>query len=108
MDVFEAIGKRRSYRGPFTEAPVPRKDLQQIVQAGIQAPSGKNEQTTTFVIVDDAELLSQIAEMLDRPVCSTARAMIVCVIDPREVLPGMSFAVEDCAAAVENMLNALR
>jgi nitroreductase len=33
--------------------------------------------------------------------------MIACVADPRSVLPGISFAVEDCAAAVENMLLAL-
>jgi nitroreductase len=103
MELFEAIGERCSYRGAFTEALVPREDLVKIVQAAIQAPSGKNEQTTSFVIVDDPRLLGQIAAMLDRPVCSTARAMIACVIDPRPVLPGMSFAVEDCAAAVENL-----
>jgi nitroreductase len=107
MELFEAISQRYSYRGPFTAAPVPREHLRKIVQAGIQAPSGKNEQTTSFVIVDDPKLIEEIAAMLDRPVCSTARAMIVCVADPREVLPGMSFAVEDCAAAVENMLLAL-
>ncbi len=78
-----------------------------IVQAGIQAPSAKNEQTTSFIIVDDPKLLAAVAEMLDRPVCSTAPAMIACVADPRPVLPGLSFAVEDCAAAVENILLAI-
>ena len=107
MDLFEALAKRHSYRGTFTTTAVPRADLEKIVRAGIQAPSGKNEQTTSFVIVDDPNILSQMAAMLQRPVCSTARAMIVCVIDPRPVLPGMSFAVEDCAAAVENMLLAI-
>jgi nitroreductase len=33
--------------------------------------------------------------------------MIACVIDPRPVLNEISFAVEDCAAAVENMLLAV-
>jgi nitroreductase len=107
MELFEAIAKRHSYRGAFKETLIPRDDLVTIVQAGLQAPSGKNAQTTSFVIVDNAVLLEQIAEMLERPVCSTARAMIVCVIDPRPVLAGISFAVEDCAAAVENMLLAI-
>ncbi len=107
MDLFESVAKRHSYRGAFTETIIPREHLVKIVQAGIQAPSGKNEQTTTFVIVDDAERLAQIAEILNRPVCTTARAMIACVADPREVLPGTSFAAEDCAAAVENMLLAI-
>jgi nitroreductase len=107
MEVFEAITKRHSYRGDFTDAPVPREDLVKIVLAGIHAPSGKNEQTTSFVIVDEADLLRQIAEIVDKPVCNTARAMIVCVIDPRPVLENISFAAEDCAAAVENMLLAV-
>jgi nitroreductase len=107
MDLFDAIAKRHSYRGSFTDAPVPREDLIKIVQAGIQAPSGKNEQTTSFVVVDDPALIAQIADLFNRPVCSTARAMIACVVDPRPVLPSLSFAVEDSAAAVENMLLAV-
>ena len=104
MEVFEAIAKRYSYRGDFTDAPVPREDLVKIVLAGIHAPSGKNEQTTSFVIVDDLNLLAQIAQIVDKPVAHSAKAMIACVIDPRPVLDNISFAVEDCAAAVENML----
>ena len=107
MDVFEAMAKRYSYRGPFTDAPVPREDLRKIVQAGIRAPSGKNEQVVSFVIVDDPELLGQIAAVVQRPACNTAKAMIACVSDPRPVFEGFSFAAEDTAAAVENMLLAL-
>ena len=49
MDVFEAIGKRYSYRGGFQPRAIPREDLSKIVQAGLQAPSGCNAQTTAFV-----------------------------------------------------------
>ncbi|HUT11723.1 MAG TPA: nitroreductase family protein [Thermoguttaceae bacterium] len=107
MDLFEAIEKRHSYRKAFTDAPVPREDLRKIVQAGIRAPSAKNEQVATFVIVDDPQLLGQIAEVVKRPVCDTAKAMIACVEDPRPVIAEVSFSVEDCAAAVENMLLAV-
>ena len=107
MDVFQAIANRYSYRGDFTNRAVPREDLRKIVQAGIQAPSGKNEQTTSFVIVDDPALLRRMAELINRPVCNTAPAMIACVIDPRPVFGKTSFAVEDCAAAVQNMLLAV-
>ena len=107
MELFEALAKRHSYRGPFTDAPVPREDLRKIVQAGIQAPSGKNEQVVSFVIVDDPELLRRVAAVVNRPVCNTAKAMIACVADPRPVFEGFSFDREDCAAAVENMLLAI-
>jgi nitroreductase len=107
MDLFEAISTRYSYRGEFTTATVPREDLDKIVRAGIQAPSGCNAQVVSFVIVDDPRLLGQIAEIVDRPVCRTAKAMIVCVTDPRPAHGDISFAVEDCAAAVENLLLAI-
>ncbi|OHB72751.1 MAG: hypothetical protein A2V70_17275 [Planctomycetes bacterium RBG_13_63_9] len=107
MDLFDAIDRRHSYRGDFTDAPVPREHLRRIVQAGIRAPSAANEQVASFVIVDDPDLLGQIARIVDRPVCNTARAMIVCVADPRPVHRGISYAIEDCAAAVENMLLAV-
>ena len=107
MELFEAIDKRHSYREGFTDAPVPREDLRKIVQAGIQAPSAKNEQVVSFVIVDDPELLRQIAQIVDKPACETARAMIACVADPRPVIGQISFELEDCAASVENMLLAV-
>ena len=107
MDLFEAIAKRHSYRGPFTDAPVPRDELRRIVQAGIQAPSAVNQQVAQFVIVDDPKLLAEIAQIVDRPVCGTARAMIVCVTDNRAVYKDVAFPAEDCAAAVENMLLAI-
>lgn len=107
MDVFDAIQKRHSYRGGFTDDPVPREDLRRIVQAGVQAPSGCNAQTTSFVIVDTPETISAIGEIVDKPVIRAAKAIIACVVDHRDVYHGMSFGAEDCAAAVENMLLAI-
>jgi len=107
MDLFGAINRRHSYRGEYQDVPVPGVDLEKIVDAGIRAPSGCNAQTTSFVIVDDPEMLKSIAQIVDKPCTSTAKAMIVCIAEHRDVYHGMSFAVEDCAAAVENMLLAI-
>lgn len=105
MDVFEAISKRHSYRGPFKAEPIPRDDLRTIVQAGIQAPSGCNAQTTTFVIIDHADTLKTLCETLGA--MPVPPAMIACIAEPRAVFKDMSFEKEDCAAAVENMLLAI-
>ncbi|UCG33735.1 MAG: nitroreductase family protein [Phycisphaerales bacterium] len=110
MDLFAAIAERHSYRGAFRDRPVPREDLKKIVQAGLAAPSGKNQQTTTFVIVDDPETVKQIGGMHDKNTAvQQARAFIACIIDtdPQPSYKGFSFQVEDCAAAVENMLLAI-
>ncbi len=110
MDVFEAIAKRHSYRGPFRDQALPREDLRRIVQAGIQAPSGKNAQTTTFVVVDDLELILQIREVHPgNTAMQQAAAYVACVLDkvPEAIYERHSFQIEDCAASVENMLLAV-
>jgi nitroreductase len=107
MDLFDAIAKRHSYRGPFRDRAIPRADLRRIVQAGLQAPSGCNAQTTGFVIVHDPTLVRRIGEMhATNKAMQTAQAFIACLVDrsPDSVYEGYAFQVEDCAAAVENML----
>ncbi len=110
MDLFEALEKRHSYRGPFLQRQVPREDLERIVTAGLRAPSGKNLQTTEFIIIDEPKLVDEIRELHQRNTAmQQARAYIACIIDsrPEPVYEGHSFQVEDCAAAVENMLLAI-
>lgn len=103
MELFDAIDKRYSYRGPYLDRPVPREDLRKIVQAGLQAPSGCNAQTTSFVVIDDPALMARLREII--PI--SAPAAIVCIANPAPVYKDLSFEVEDCAAAVENMLLAI-
>lgn len=110
MDLFDAIKKRYSYRGAFETSPVPREDLKKIVQAGIDAPSGINRQTTSFVIVDDIEKLDAIRQCApDKIYLQTCQALICCVIDKEadNIYHGHHFQIEDCSAAVENMLLAI-
>ncbi|MDD5069206.1 MAG: nitroreductase family protein [Candidatus Omnitrophica bacterium] len=109
MDLFEALIKRHSYRQGFKNQSVPSSDLEKIVQAGIMAPSGKNAQTTEFIIVDDTRLVSKIGQMHSQDMFRQAKAFICCLIDknPLKIYEGHSFAVEDCSAAVENMLLAI-
>ena len=107
MELFETIAKRYSYRGDFTDAPVPRADLRQIVGAGIQAPSACNKQVASFVIVDDPQFLAKIVQIVGQPGCKTAKAMIACIADPRPVYKDMAFPAEDTSAAVENILLAI-
>lgn len=109
MDLFEAIRARHSYRGTYTSRSVPREDLRAIVETGIRAPSGHNAQTTSFVIVDDPDLLSRVVQGVGRAKSlADARALIAVVMDPRPAAGwDIAFGVEDCAAAVENMLLAI-
>jgi F420 biosynthesis protein FbiB-like protein len=51
MNTLDAIAARRSIR-KFTDAPISADDLQAILTAAIQAPSGKNRQPWRFVVIE--------------------------------------------------------
>jgi len=107
MNIFEAITKRHSYRGEFEDKKIPREDLQKIVQTGIQAPSGCNAQTTSFIIVDDEEKLTKLRNIVTNNAIKTAPAVIAVLARNENVYKGMSFYKEDYSAAVQNILLAI-
>lgn len=107
MNTLEAIKNRHSYRGKFKNTKVPREDLKTIMQAGIDAPSGCNKQTTYFIAVDDSGTLGKLKSVIDPPVAETAPAAI-CVLTQRiNAYRNRCFAVQDYSAAIENMLLAI-
>ncbi|MBD5154951.1 MAG: nitroreductase [Oscillibacter sp.] len=104
MNMIELISSRHSYRGKYKPDPVPREDLIAIMQAGLDAPSGCNKQTTSLIAVDDPEVLKKLLGVMDPPVAGTAPAAI-CVLTQRiNAYRDRCFAVQDYSAAIENML----
>ncbi len=104
MNVIEIINKRHSYRGKYLSKQVPKDDLIKILEAGIAAPSGCNKQTTSFIAVDDKDVLKKINEVINPPVCETAPALIVVLTQRTNAYRDRCFAVQDYSAAIENML----
>lgn len=107
MDFFEVIAKRHSYRGTFQEASIPQEDIDKILLAGIQAPSGYNQQTTSFVVVTEPALRRQIAEILPTQAVKTAPVLLVPISERVVFANDLAFEVEDDGAAVENVLLAI-
>ncbi len=107
MNTLETISRRHSYRGKYKSSSVPKADLIKIMQAGLDAPSGCNKQTTSLIAVDDETLLKKINSVITPPVCETAPAMI-CVLTERIIAyRDRCFATHDYSAAIENMLLAI-
>ena len=104
MDVFKAIEKRHSYRGPFKDGKLPRKDLEKIVTAGLRAPSGYNAQTTSFVVVDERDVLARMAEIMGAERIAQSPAAVVVFMNRDDGGKDFYFGVENYSAAVENIL----
>ena len=107
MKIIDIINNRHSYRGKYKPISVPREDLITIMQAGLNAPSGCNKQTTSLIAVDDKDILQKLHNVINPPVGETAPA-IICVLTQRiNAYRDKCFAVQDYSAAIENMLLAL-
>jgi len=98
MKALEAIKTRRSVRS-FTEKPVPRRIIEEIVDGARLAPSANNIQPWEFVAVTDQATRERIAEVTDygkfiadAPVC----VAVFC----KET----KYYLEDGCAATENIL----
>ena len=103
METIEALLTRRSVR-KFTTQPVTEEQIDTLLRAAMHAPSACNQQPWHFLVIDDRELLERIrgfhpyAQMLKE----ARLAVIVCAQVTLEICTGNW--VQDCAAAMENLL----
>ena len=61
METCDAIRSRRNVR-QYTDQPIPRDDLERVLEAGRRAPSASNWQPWNFVVVTDRERLVELAK----------------------------------------------
>ncbi len=103
MDILEAIFTRRSIR-KFTGEPISDVDLDTILRAGFQAPSAHNCQPWEFVIIKDKSKFETIAKV--HPYAKMLPQAEVCIIvcGDQKKQSKEGFLVEDCSAAIQNIL----
>ena len=107
MTTFEAISERYSYRGKYLSTPVPREHLLQILEAACAAPSGCNKQTTSFIAVDDPEILKRLNAVIDPPMADTAPAFLCVLTQKINAYRDRTFYIQDYSAAIQNALLAI-
>lgn len=99
MYIYEAIENRRSVR-KYRKDCVLRETLERIVKAGTAAPTGGNQQGWVFVVVDDPAIKAKIADIAKYGRYIADAGACIAVFCDRQAM----CVVEDCSAAVENML----
>lgn len=103
METMDSIFSRRSIR-KYLPKPVTYNLIENILKAGMNAPSAGDEQPWHFIIINKHGLLQNISEihpyakmLKDAPV-----AILVC--GDLNVLKVKDLWIQDCSAASENML----
>ena len=106
-DVLKLIQSRRSIR-KYADALVDDKQVETLLRAAMSAPSAGNEQPWEFVVIRDEATRAKIVEFHahGKPVVDAALGILVCGDMNRVKYDEMW--VQDCSAAVENLLIAAR
>ena len=65
MEALEAIMTRRSTRN-YKPEPVEKEKIDRILDAGRQAPSGGNNQTSHFFVIRNREVLARLTAMVEK------------------------------------------
>lgn len=124
----EVIKNRRSVRD-FTNEKIKDEDLNDLIEAGVYAPSGSNAQSQRFMIIKDKNIIKEIAEKRwvwpykgkkkklreNRPygLIGKASALIIVFCDSRKTLQSKAdklyyvweeLEIQNCAASIQNIL----
>lgn len=103
--IFENIKTRRSIRA-YQDKPLAKEALEQIITAGLYAPSANNSQLWQFTVVQDIPKLTELQKALATAMNSPdyhrfyGAAVLIIVSAPKDY----GKAMQDCPCALENMM----
>ncbi|MDD2636099.1 MAG: nitroreductase family protein [Bacteroidales bacterium] len=108
-NTLDVIHNRKSVRH-FTDEPVTKEQLEIIVKAGMAAPSARNLQPWTFVVVTERQKLNDLADALPyaKMLLQAQAAIVVCGdMNKAATEVDSTYWVQDCSAATQNILLAV-
>ncbi len=102
-EMIQLINTRRSVR-KYTNQPVSKTDVLEIVEAGMNAPSAGNEQAWQMVVLTDPDMKAQYAAFNQNAayVKNAPAAILVC--GDKNAQKFGEYYVQDCSAATQNIL----
>jgi len=103
MDALQAILTRRSIRR-YEPTPVTEDQLKDLLEAAMAAPSAGNQQPWHFIVVTERRTLDAIAAVHPHAQMLKEAPAAVVVCGDTTSLRHVDFWVQDCAAAVQNIL----
>lgn len=99
--VLQNILQRKSVRSYRSDMPVEKEKVENLLLAGMAAPSGKDKRPWEFIVVDERELLDSLAAHLPyaKMLASAPMAIVVCGDETKS-----DYWYLDCSAVAENIL----
>ncbi|MBN2728097.1 MAG: nitroreductase family protein [Bacteroidales bacterium] len=103
MELKDVIFKRRSIR-KYSEGIISKKEIEEIIKAGMYAPSARNFQSWHFLVTESNEDLAALSEIhpYGKMLKNAAAAILVC--GDLNIEPSPEYNAINCSAAIQNML----
>ena len=80
---------RRSIR-EFTEKPVEKEKIENILKAGMQAPSAKNQQAWEFIVVESKEMKEKVSMMSPFSKLAAKAAVLIVLLGNKDKMTVLS------------------
>ncbi|HGY54528.1 MAG TPA: nitroreductase family protein [Caldithrix abyssi] len=103
MDALETIFTRRSIRR-FKKEPVSEEVIEQLLRAGMQAPSARNTQAWQFIVLNERSLLHAIADFHPFASMLNEAPSAIAICGDKRDEPHEGYLAVNCAAATQNIL----
>jgi len=104
-DTLKTIFNRTSTRS-YKDKIISREDLEVLVRAGMAAPSGADNRSWEFFIIDEKDILKELTDNLKygKMLKNAGGAIAVCAHPDKSTFEGDEYWLCDCSAAAENIL----
>ena len=103
MELHEALLKRRSIR-KYLDKEISDKNINKLLEAAMAAPSAINSQPWEFYVIKDKKVQGKIKGIAPFYNYNSSLLIVVAGNTKRFIKLMKDFWIEDCAAAVENIL----
>jgi nitroreductase len=97
------VFKRRSIR-KFTGEPVSSEHIEELLKAGLCAPSARNTQSWHFIAVIERNLLDEIPSFHPYAAMFKEATLAILVCGDLKLENNTGYIVQNCSAATENIL----
>ncbi len=106
MDAMEAILTRRSIR-KYIKKPISEKDIADLLESAMNAPSAGNEQPWHFIVINDPKILKKIPSFHNHAQMLNDASLAILVCNDKQLEKHGEMWIQDCSAATENILLAV-
>ena len=99
--MLEIINNRRSIR-KFKDQPISKKDIKDLLEAAMNAPSAMNQQAWVFVVLENNTFKNYLDFNTNTPKGAPV-GILICGDLSKQKIEG-DYYIQDCSAATQNIL----